>query len=260
MEITSAFQGITTPVSDLYNEIHMRGWQVTRLDIKDGQYVAEASNPHGEKVSKTGRDQSTALGNLLIFIMRREHIRQGAWNKHWADQLDSIAQGYAKAPHFDPKAAAAWKELADDCVARAGVLAQQVQIELTHDPTPYATPQELHEDVQKNKHLMVSDANTEHPVWTRDQVIAFRICHDILGHAQAGAGWDWTGVNLATAAHMPYLTENAQRALFGETVGNAAYQTYHRGWGPKKITFLDDHLAPVQESETLTPMAVSILR
>src|SRR3954453_5371337 len=249
MEVTAVFQGITTPISDLYNEIHMRGWQVTKVDVSDGQFVAQASNPQGEQVEKSGRDPNTALGALLMYIMRREHIRQGAWNTHWADQLESVAQSYAKAPHFDPKAATAWKELADDCVARAAVLSHQLAIEVTHDPEPYGSPQELWEDVQKKRHLYVSDAASEHPVWTRDQVIAFRICHDVLGHAAAGGDFGWTGENLATAAHMPYLTPNAQHALFTETVGQAAYNNYYRGYGPQKITLLKDHLEPVQEAE-----------
>lgn len=247
--VTSAFQGITTPISELYNEIHMRGWQVGNVDIKDGQFIASASNPHGEKVEKQGRDPQTALGALLMYIMRREHIRQGAWSQHWGDQLESIAQAYAKAPHFDAKAAAAWKELADDCVARAHVISNQLAIEVTHDPEPYATPQDMWEDVQKNKHLAVSDFASEHPVWTHDQVIAFRICHDVLGHAAAGGDFGWTGENLATAAHMPYLTPTAQQALFSETVGQAAYRNYFRGLGPQKIALLPDHVEPLQDAE-----------
>lgn len=247
--VTSAFQGITTPLADLYDQIHQRHWQVTDVSIKDGQYEATAKNPQGETVSQKGKDEKTALGSLLLHVVRKEYIRQGSWNQHWADQLEPIAKAYAQAPSFDPMAAAAWKELADDCVARAEQLKQQVHVEITDDPAPYSTPQELFEDVSKHQHLLVSQAASEHPVWTPEQVIAFRIVHDILGHSAAGGDFGWTGENLATAAHMPYLSPNAQRALFTETVGQRAYNHFYKGYGHPKITFLDEHLDKVQKDE-----------
>lgn len=248
-DISSAFQGVTTPLADLYNEIHMRHWQVTSLKVKDGMYEASAKNPHGDAVSKHGRDEKTALAALLLHIVRKEHIRQGAWNKHWGDQLEEIAQAYAKAPSFEPKAAMGWKELADDCVARAEHLKKQINVEITDDPVPYHSPQELFEDVTKHQHLLVSRAGAEHPVWTPEQVIAFRITHDILGHAAAGGDFGWTGENLATAAHMPYLSPNAQRALFTETVGQKAYNHFYHGYGHPKIVFLNDHLEDIQKEQ-----------
>lgn len=249
-EITSAFKGITTPVSALYDQIHQRGWQVTGIkhDAEEG-YEATATNPHGEQASKVGRDEATALGALLLYIVRREFMRQGAWNSHWADKQEPIAQAYAKAPLFDPKAAAAWKELADDSLARAAQLSAQLQIEVTDDPHPYTSPQELWKDVTKKQHLFVSRAASDHPVWTEDQVIAFRIAHNVLGHAAAGGDFGWTGTNLAAAAHMPYLSPTAQQALFTETVGRRAYDHYYHGYGPTKITFLDDHFNEVANRE-----------
>ena len=250
MEITSAFQGITTPLKDLYTEIHARGWEVINVDTSDGSYVAQARNPHGDTVEKTGRDAATALANVLTHIVRKEFIRQGAWTNHWADQLEPIAQAYARAPAYDPAAAGAWIELANDCAARAQQLQQQLQVEITDDPVPYSSPQEMWKDVEKNKRLMVSRAGAnQHPIWTEDQVINYRLVHDVLGHAAAGGDFGWTGENLATAAHMPYLSPSAQQALFTEAIGNSAYQNYHRGWGVPKIVFLNEHLKAVQDDQ-----------
>lgn len=248
-DVSSAFQGVTTPLADLYNEIHQRHWQVTGVNIKDGMYEASAKNPMGESASKFGKDEKTALAALLLYIVRKEFIRQGSWNRHWADQLEPIAQAYAKAPSFDPQAAMAWKELADDCVARAHQLKQQIAVEYTDDPVPYHSPQELFEDVTKHQHILVSRAASEHPVWTPEQVLAFRTVHNILGHAAAGGDFGWTGENLATAAHMPYLSPNAQRALFTETVGQKAYNHFYQGYGHPKIVFLNDHLEDIQSEQ-----------
>jgi len=250
MDVTATFQGITTPIKDLFSEIHARGWEVTNVDTKDGVYVATVRNPHGDSVEKTGRDEPTALANCLTYIVRKEFIRQGAWTTHWGDQLESIAQAYAKAPAYDPAAVGAWHELANDCASRADALKQQLRVEYTHDPTPYSSPQDLWKDVEHKKRIQVSTAGSDnHPVWSPDQVLNYRLVHDVLGHAAAGGDFGWTGENLATAAHMPYLSPSAQAALFTEAIGNSAHKTYHRGWGPPKIVFLNEYLQPTQAEQ-----------
>src|SRR3954470_23148901 len=95
-EITSAFRGITTPISDLYEQIHQRGWQVTDVSYKEGAFQATLKNPHGESITKAGRDEATALGAALLHIVRKEFVRQGS-AQHWTDQLEPIANAYAKA-------------------------------------------------------------------------------------------------------------------------------------------------------------------
>jgi hypothetical protein len=114
-------------------------------------------------------------------------------------------------------------------------LGGQLHIEPTNDPAPYATADEMRKDVHEKRHYYLSRAGTSHPVWTSDQVAAFRAVHDILGHGVAGGHYDWPGRNLAAAAHMPLLDPPSQQALFTETVGRqAALQTY--GHMPQKIT------------------------
>lgn len=254
MDITSGFKGITTPIAQLYQEVEQRGWTVQDVSLKDGQYSATIKNPYGETVEKVGRTPETALGAALIHLVRKEHIRassirQGAWKNLWTHKLPEIARSYAEAPVFDPKAAPAWRELADDSRARADHLRKQLHIEVTDDPEPYHTPQEMAEDIHKNKHFNVSRANSEHPLWSEDDNVNFRIVHDVMGHAVAGGDFGWHGENLACGAHFPLLSPQAQRALFTECVGQSAYGAQYRGFGPQKITFMDDHFLPTQAQE-----------
>ena len=102
--------------------------------------------------------------------------RIGMWRTDWTDQLQPIAEAYAKAPVYDPKAAAAYKELADDSMRRADVLRNQLHIEEVNDPEPYPHAQAMTDDIHKRQHFQVSRANSEHPLWTPEQNVAFRRC------------------------------------------------------------------------------------
>jgi hypothetical protein len=252
-DVSSVFRGVTTPPRELLDEIHGRGWDVSKIDMKDGQVVVTLKNPYGEQIEKTGPNQETALGNALVALMRQETIRyQGrtaSWSNTWEDKQPQIAKAYAEAPIYDPKAAGAWKELGQDSLARANAIANQIHVEYTDDPNPYQDVNEMAEDVKKNRHINVSRANADHPLWPLDQVLAYRLVHDVMGHAQAGGDWGWHGENGATAAHMPLLSPQAQRALFTEAIGQTAHNGFYRQLAPQKIAFLDDELEPVQQQE-----------
>lgn len=252
-DVTSAFRGVTTPLRELYDEIHGRGWDVSKVDIKNGVFAATCKNPHGEKVEKTGPNQQTALAHCLVAIMRQETMRfkgrTSAWEHTWEDQLPQIAKAYADAPAYDPKAAGAWKELADDSTKRAQAIAKQIRVEFTHDPHPYADVNEMADDIRQKKKIQVSKANLAHPLWSTDQMLAYRLVHDVLGHAQVGGDWGWHGENGATAAHMPLLSPQAQAALFTEAIGQTAHNHVYRHLGPQKIVFLDKYLQEAQDAE-----------
>ncbi len=253
IDLTSSFLNVTTPPRELIDEIHGRGWDVSKIDIRDGQYVATGKNPHGETLEKVGPDQATALAHLLVGVMRQETMRfqtrTAAWQHTWEDQLSEIAKAYAEAPIYDPKAASAWKELADDSVKRAQEIGNQIQVEYTHDPYPYADVNEMAEDIKKKKKIQVSKANLSHPLWSNEQVLAYRLVHDVLGHAMVGGDWGWHGENGATAAHMPLLSPQAQKALFTEAIGQTAHNHFYRQIGPQKVVFLEDQLEPAQQAE-----------
>lgn len=236
-------------------EIHARGWTVQKVELKKGEYSASATNPSGKKVTKTGPDQSTALGSLLMAIMRREHVRSaaqikvGMWGSSWVDQIQEIAEAYAKAPAYDPKAAVAWKELADDSVRRMEVLSNQIEIEVVDDPEPYSSPQEMCDDVHNKRKFKVSRANSDHPIWSVDENVAFRAVHDILGHCVSGGDFGWTGENQACAAHFPLLSPLAQQALFSECIAQTAYAQYYRAFGPQKIVLMPQFFGDAQYAE-----------
>lgn len=248
IDVTSAFRGVTIPKRELLADIEKRGWQVTKLQWKKDSFVAEAKNPHGEKREAKGPDEATALASLLMLVMRKDFMRAkvqqkvGMWKTDFVGQLEQIAQAYAKAPAYEPKAASAWMELAHDSMRRSEHLAIQLKIEVTGEPEPYESAEEMCEDIKRKKRLKVSSFNVDHPVWSYEQVIAFRTAHDVLGYCAGGGDFTWVGENKAFAAHAPLLSPTAQRALWSETLAPAAYALYFKAYGPKKVAFTDSKL------------------
>lgn len=266
IDVTSAFQGITTPLPELYTQIGNLGWSVKKVhwDKKQDCFVAVAQSPHGEEVEKTGNTDKTAVANLLIAVTRKNHMRTtaqwkvGMWKTTFTDQLRPIAEAYAQAPVYEPQAAQAFKELADDSVRRAAVLGKQLKIEVTDNPEPYANSQEMAEDIHKRKHFVVSRANSEHPIWTPEQNVAFRTVHDVLGHAVSGGDFGWEGENRACAAHFPLLSANAQKALFTECIAQTGYAAYYRAFGPQKVALFPQFTEPAQSAEGVGPAAQGV--
>lgn len=261
VNVTASSLVYSHSLRDLYVRIGETGWSVKKVkfDKKEDCYVASAKNVYGDELEKTGPDEAMAVRNLLLAIERKNHMRTaameriGMWKADWSDQLQPIAEAYAKAPVYDPKAAAAFKELADDSMRRAEVLRNQLHIEETNDPEPYPHAQAMADDIHKRQHFIVSKANNEHPLWTPEQNVAFRIVHDILGYAVSGGDFGWEGENKACAAHFPLLSAEAQKALFTECIAQTAYGAHYRHFGPQKVALFPQFYEPAQKAEGVHP-------
>lgn len=253
-QINAAFRGFTAPVKELIDSIHQLGWTVDKVDLKGDEYKASAKNEKGDKLEAIGPTDNAALGHLLMNIARHDANEHRAkiskWERTWDDQIEVVAQAYAEAPVYDPKAVSAWKELSDDCQRRAEVIAQEVEIEMVVDPAPYRSIDEMIADVRDKSKIKISTAATEHPLWSSEEVLNFRLVHNVIGHCTAGGDWGWKGENLATAAHMSVLDPIAQKALFTETIGRSAFTSYY-GVSVQKIAILDDLIEDAQEKENV---------
>ena len=254
MEILGVRFGLTLSDQTLRNQIAASGFDVTKVkfDKKRDRYLATAKNDRGLEIERAGKTERLALSNLLLACTRRNgrnSMRLSSWSTTFTDQVQAIAEAYAKAPIYDPKASSAFMELARDCERRATVLREHLQIQIVNNPEPYPKAQKLVDDIRKKRRLIVSRAGIDHPIWSKDQVIAYRICHDVLGYAAADAGWDWQGENMAFAAHVALLPAIAQKALFTESIASAAYATTFRAYGPQKVTLFPAFMDRAQKDE-----------
>lgn len=152
--------------------------------------------------------------------------------KVWADR-------YAAAPVFDPSAVAAWQALADDCKRIANQIRQTLTVEVTDAAEPYATAEEMFADIDRG-HFYVSRANSEHPLWTVEQNIDFRIVHDVAGHYVSKGAFNWDGEILACSAHAAVLSPLARKALETECLGQVAHFVVRGFFDQQKVAFLPE--------------------
>ena len=271
IDVTAGFIGVTTPMPELYDRIQVAGWNVDSLDFVKNAFVAKASNDHGEKIEAKGNTEATALGSLLQSVERYNSMmapynsRVAAYDESFTDLLEPIAQEYAEAKSYNSKAAQAWMELAEDCRRRVEIIQDEIEIEITDNPMPYTSYSEMAEDILENGHFTVSRANASHPIWNINQVVDFRIAHDILGHAASGGDWSWFGINRAFSAHANLLSYTAQKALFTETIGQGAFHNSFNSYSTPKISFLtifdhpdqpEPYKNAVHPSQTIVPRAM----
>jgi hypothetical protein len=246
---------VVTPQSELYEKLLQLGWNLKKVDFKNGVYVAKAeSKTTGQDIERVGQSPEMAVAAVFQFAQRANAIRRyaalqkiGAWDSDWLDKKDDIAKAYSEMPAFDEKAVPAWKALAAESKTQADAIRQQITVEVVDDSEPYMSAQEMCEDIHKNRHFKVSRANSEHAVWSQEDNVNFRIVHDVLGHCQSGGDFSWRGENLACGVHFPLVSPLAREALFTECIGQVAYRSYFKGFGPQKIGLLSQFLHPVQE-------------
>lgn len=251
-----ANQKLSISLSEIHDEITHKGWEVTKVkyDKKDDRYIANAKhNEFDQEVEAFGKNEKQALANLLNNVAY-EHAkgiqRLARWKTTFEGQLPQIAEAYSKAAAYEKKAAAAFMELAAECSARAETIKKHLQVTVTNNPEPYTFPDKMYDDVRKRRKLEVSMvAADNHPIWTRAQVVDYRICLDVLGFTAADADWGWEGTNHAFAAFAALLPELAQEALFSELVGQTAYATYYRAYGPAKICLLTKLIEKAMKEE-----------
>jgi hypothetical protein len=252
VEILGKKSGLTFSHKALREQIEQGGWTVSKVkfDSTSGRYVVEAKNDSlGIKLERKGKTEQLALSNMLIATHHRaSSVHIGRWNQVFTGEMEEIAQAYSKAPLYEPKASAAFMELAKDCERRVDVLSKHLQIQVVPDPEPYKTSEQLIKDVKEHQRLKISRAGADHPVWNEQQVVAYRICHDVFGYVASGAGWDWAGENEAFAFHAHLIPEEAQKALFVESIASAAYATYYRAYGQQKVALFPQFMDKAQET------------
>lgn len=167
-------------------------------------------------------------------------------DNHFAEPriMRLIARQYSEAPLYQNSASDAWEEVANHAVRHASLLRQQYRVRETEtEGMPYASADDMFRDLDAGV-IVVSSANSVHPLWSKRDNVAFRLVHDIMGHYTAHnagmvADFSWQGEVNAYDWHARTLsTDIARDALFTEVLGQAAYALVTGRFGDQKVAFL----------------------
>lgn len=131
-------------------------------------------------------------------------------------------------------AADSWRWLAEGCHALADRASELLAIGVTDEPEPYPGPAEMLTDIRRGN-FRVSRANSDHPIWSETDNVAFRVAHDVFGHAASGGDFGWRGELLACAAHAPLLDPRALPALACECIAQTGYAIASGGFADRQV-------------------------
>lgn len=148
---------------------------------------------------------------------------------------DSVADEYEHLPVYDPRAVHAWRALAEESKRHADMIRGKMNVHVVDDPEPYATADDMIRDIKHNNNFLVSRANSDHPIWTPDDNVNFRIVHDVLGHAATGGRFTWKGENDACATHHSFSSPLARQALTTECLGQVGWASKNGGFGIQRV-------------------------
>lgn len=138
----------------------------------------------------------------------------------------------ADPPEITPALADSWRYLADGCWNLWESISGELSIAAVPDPEPYPGPAEMLADIRAGS-FKVSAANCDHPIWSPADNVAFRVAHDLYGHAVSGGDFGWRGEMLACSTHAPLLDPRALPALACECIAQTGYAIASGGFGPQ---------------------------
>lgn len=150
----------------------------------------------------------------------------------------SILRAYEAFIASDLTHAPIWHTLADHINKEYDTLVKYRAlplIEIVPQEEPYADIDEMRSDYLKRR-LKISTLNCEHPAFSRQTNIRFRVLHD-LTHCVLNVGFDEAG-EYATYLHQSHgLSQELRQALYTEIVIQASYRI-HFGTFPEQKLFL----------------------
>lgn len=111
-------------------------------------------------------------------------------------------------------------------------------IELVQVDEPYADLFEMQVDFRK-RHLKVSELNCQHPVFTRQTNLRFRILHDIA-HCVTNADFSEDGEYNVFLHQSNGLSSELKQALYTEIVIQASHKIHYGYFAEQKLFLAGD--------------------
>lgn len=169
--------------------------------------------------------------------LAREFATRPLSDEFWAGEVDDLSRSYRDLPVLDQNVVWLWEELGAHCRATAAMLGESFEITVYDDLDPYATSAEMLADIDRGIYKVTS-LHSHHPVWDVATNVAFRITHDITGHALTGSDFSFKGEVTAYRNQCMSTPEHLWPVLFTEVVAQSAYANIHHLFGEQKVALI----------------------
>ena len=171
-------------------------------------------------------------------LMLRRH-KQG-----WFLYAKLVAEAYKAAPDMSSALKGPYEELGRWLEGEWRRINSRMKVQIV-DRHPYDTAAELRNHIDQEGIMLVSRADSVHPVWTGEQGmkwnVMFRLYHDFEGHYSKKRNFNLRHEIASYNAHVKRVPQACVPILFTEVVGQICC-FYNSGMSncPQKATILDD--------------------
>lgn len=161
-----------------------------------------------------------------------------------AGRIRRLAAAYDALPADDPRAHAAFRDMADQVDRQYAHLTGPMGVKVEPvDYDPYPDHKAMMADLaQRRLRVLRTSSTGSHPFFTDEQNDRFRAVHDAFGHAATGRAFDGHGEEAAWAAHSAMFHGAGRRAMTTETRGQNGSLIVNRQFAPQKVALLPDEL------------------
>lgn len=197
--------------------------QIKKLDDWENEYtrhivyLKDGSRAYAYSRKPEYNSNGKKVDELLSYDKFLEHLLHVDLDEY----AHIVADVYHKLPIFDKSAIPNWKALNYSNHKFYKMLQSRVKVVFVTGE-PYETQAEMREDYLKNKRLLISKDNSEHPYFSVEDNCIFRTVHDFIVHIQNNTPFGLKGEMRAANYHMHILSKEAKVALFTEVVGQVA--------------------------------------
>ncbi len=136
----------------------------------------------------------------------------------------------------------AYHKLAEECKELARQVRETYDVTEVANGEPYENACDMFVALNAGQ-FEVSNLFCEHPIWTPEENVNFRITHDVYGHFGSSgtnlAPFSWEGEQNAYLSQCIYHSRLAQEALFTEVIGQTACFSLTREFPEQKAILLE---------------------
>lgn len=143
-----------------------------------------------------------------------------------------------------------WDCLGDFVKNKCEDIFNRISVYLTPE-NPYRSFISMKNDIQNNNRLKIFTGNSDHPIWSREINILFRLYHDYYGHYKNNCPFTFTGELLVYKYHCEEIPIAAKLALMTESIGELCYYFYYH-------KYVDKH--KVCDLSIYDPSKINLLR